>query len=80
MALAKLRLLGIVRAKLRAEVLAVRRPPDFNMTITKQERLIAERAMKEVAMLEVLAARDHRIAPSNQGQLEYSVLRKFSWR
>jgi hypothetical protein len=76
MALAKLRFLGIVRAKLRAEVLAVRRPPDFNMTITKQERLVAERATEEVAMLEVLAACDHWIAPEKEGQLEHSVLRK----
>jgi hypothetical protein len=63
MALAKLRFLRIVCAKLRAEVLAVGGPPDLNMTISKQERLIAERAAEEIAVSDVLAARDHRIAP-----------------
>jgi hypothetical protein len=60
MAHSKLRFLGVVCAKLRTEVFTVRRPPNFNMTIPKKERLVAERAAGEIAILEVLAARDHR--------------------
>ncbi len=76
MALAKLRFLSVVRAKFRTEVLTVRRAPNLNVTIAKQERLVAERATQEIASLEVLAARDHRIAPSNHGQLEHFVPRR----
>jgi len=61
----KLRFLGVICAKLRTEVFAVRRPPNFNMAIPKKERLVAERAAGEIAILEVLAARDHRIPLSN---------------
>jgi hypothetical protein len=60
MALSKLRFLSVVCAKLRTEVFAVRRPPNFNMSIPKKERLVAKRAAGEIAILEVLAARDHR--------------------
>jgi hypothetical protein len=76
MTLSKLRFLSIVRAELRTEVFTVRRTPNFNMTIPKKERLVAERAADEIAILEVLVARDHRTPPSNQRQLEYLVLKK----
>jgi hypothetical protein len=76
MAPAKLRFLSVIRAKLGTEVLTVRRTPDLNMTVAKQERLVAECATEEIASLEVLAARDHRIAPSNHGQLEHFVPRR----
>ena len=81
-ALSELRFLCVVGAKLRTEVFAVRRPPNFNMTIPKKERLVAERTTGEIAVLEVVAARDHRrpIPFSKQGQLEYFVVTKFSCR
>ena len=67
MALSELCLLCIVRAKLRTKVVAISRPPKFNMTIAKTERLVAERSAGGAAVYEVLAARDHQIPPLSEG-------------
>jgi hypothetical protein len=58
-ALLKVLFLSVVRAELRTEVVAVRRPPRFNITIAKAERLVAERAAGGPAAHEMPAARDH---------------------
>jgi len=61
-ALAKVRFLSVVCAKLRAEVITVSRPPNFNRT----EWLVAERAAAGAAVHEIPAARDHQIAPPSE--------------
>ena len=61
-ALAKVRFLSVVCAKLRAEVVTVSRPPNFNRT----EWLVAERAAGRAAVHEIPAARDHQIAPPSE--------------
>ena len=61
-ALAKVRFLSVVCAKLRAEVVTVSRPPNFNRT----EWLVAERAAARAAVHEIPAARDHQIAPPSE--------------
>ena len=58
--------LGVVGAKLRTEVVTVRRPPKFNITIAGTERLVAERAAGRAAVHEIPAARDHQIAPPSE--------------
>jgi hypothetical protein len=80
MAFAKLRFLGIVRAKLRTEMFAVGRPPNFDMAVAEKEWLVAERAAREIAALEMLAARDHPSLQPKQEQLAYLLPRKFSCR
>ena len=62
--LAKVRFLSVVCAKLRAEVVTVSRPPNFNRT----EWLVAERAAGRAAVHEIPAARDHQIAPPSEKQ------------
>jgi hypothetical protein len=66
MALSKVRFLSVVRTKLRTEVVAVRRPPKFNITIAETERLVAERAASGAAVHEIPAARDHQIPPTER--------------
>ena len=66
MALSELGFLCVVGAKLRTEVVAVRRPPKFNMTFAEKERLVAERAAGGPAVHEIPAARDHQIPPPSK--------------
>jgi hypothetical protein len=66
MTLSKVRFLRVIRAKLRTEVVAARRPPKFNITIAKTERLVAERAAGGIAVHEIPAARDHQIPPPSE--------------
>jgi len=56
----ELRLLGVVGAKLRAEVLPGGRAPDFDVAIAGTERLAAEHAAARAAADEIPAAREHR--------------------
>jgi hypothetical protein len=67
-ALSKVRFLSVVGAKLRTEVVTVRRSPKFNITIAGTERLVAERAACGAAVLEIPAARDHQIPPPSEKQ------------
>src|SRR5262245_51185041 len=69
-ALSKLRLLGVVGAKLRAEVLPGGRAPDFNVAIAGTERLAAEHAAARAAAHEIPAAREHRNLPSHWAYLD----------
>jgi hypothetical protein len=63
MMLSKARFLSVVGAKLRTEVVAVRRPPKFKITIAETERLVAEHAAVCTAVNEISAARNHQIPP-----------------
>jgi hypothetical protein len=63
MVLSKVRFLSVVGAKLRTEVVAVRRPPKFKITIAETERLVAEHAAVCTAVNEISAARNHQIPP-----------------
>src|SRR5215475_4037836 len=69
-ALSKLRLLGVVGAKLRAEVLPGGRAQDFNVAIAGTERLAAEHAAARAAAREIPAARAHRNLPSHWAYLD----------
>jgi len=69
-ALSKLRLLGVVGAKLRAEVLPGGRAPDFNVAIAGTERLAAEHAAARAAVHEIPAAREHRNLSSHLAYLD----------
>jgi hypothetical protein len=66
MMLSKARFLSVVGAKLRTEVVAVRRPPKFKITIAETERLVAEHAAVCTAVNEISAARNHQIPPPEQ--------------
>jgi hypothetical protein len=68
-ALSKARFLSVVRAKLRTEVVAVRRPPKFNVTIAGAERLVAEGAAGGAGVHEIPAARDHQIPPPSEKRI-----------
>ena len=59
MVLSKIRFLSVVGAKLRTEVVAVRRPPKFNVTIAGTERFAAEHAVDGAAVDKIPAAREH---------------------
>ena len=52
-----------VGAKLRTEVVAVRRPPKFKITIAETEWLVAEHATVWPVDDEISAARNHQIPP-----------------
>ena len=67
-AFSKLRFLGVIGAKLRAEVLPGGRAPDFHVAIAGAERLAAEHAAARAAVHEIPAARDHQIAPPSEKQ------------
>jgi len=69
-ALSKLRLLGVVGAKLRAEVLPGGRAPDFNVAIAGTERFAAEHAAARAAVHEIPAAREHRNLSSHLAYLD----------
>jgi hypothetical protein len=66
MVLSKVRFLSVVGAKLRTEVVAVRRPPKFKITIAETERLVAEHAAVCTAVNEISAARNHQIPPPSK--------------
>src|SRR5262249_47344634 len=66
----KLRLLGVVGAKLRAEVLPGGGAPDFNVAIAGTERLAAEHAAARAAVHEIPAAREHRNLSSHLAYLD----------
>jgi hypothetical protein len=66
MVLSKVRFLSVVGAKLRTEVVAVRRPPKFKITIAETERLVAEHAAVWAVDDEISAARNHQIPPPEQ--------------
>jgi hypothetical protein len=68
-ALAELRFLGVVSAKLRAEVLPGGRAPKFNVAVTGTERLSAEHAATRAAVDEIPAAHEHRSPPPNSAVL-----------
>src|SRR4029453_5240801 len=68
-ALAELRFLGVVSAKLRAEVLPGGRAPKFNVAVTGTERLSAEHAATRAAVDEIPAAHEHRSLPPNSAVL-----------
>jgi hypothetical protein len=57
MVLSKVRFLSVVGAKLRAKVVARRRPPKFNVALAKTEWLAAEYAVDGAAVDEMPAAR-----------------------
>ena len=62
MVLSKVRFLSIVGAKLRTEVVAVRRPPKFKITIAETERLVAEHAAvadDEISAAQILPRANH---------------------
>jgi hypothetical protein len=63
--LAEARFLGIIRAELRAEVLAIRGAPKFNSSVVRSERRVAVGATAG-AVVDVSAARDHRIPPASR--------------
>jgi hypothetical protein len=62
-ALAKLRFLGVVGAKLRAKVLPGRGAPKFHVAVAGTEWLAAEHAATRAAVDEIPAAREHRNLP-----------------
>jgi hypothetical protein len=68
-AFSKLRFLGVIGAKLRAEVLPGGRAPDFHVAIAGAERLAAEHAAARAAVHEIPAAREHRNLSTNLGYL-----------
>jgi hypothetical protein len=57
--LSKKHFLSVVRAKLRAKVVAGRCPPKFNVAIAGTERLAAEHAVDGAAVHEIPAACEH---------------------
>src|SRR5438128_3126684 len=69
-AFSKLRFLGVIGAKLRAEVLPGGRAPDFNVAIAGTERLAAEHAAARAAVHEIPAAREHRNLSSHLAYLD----------
>jgi hypothetical protein len=72
MVLSKVRFLSVVGAKLRTEVVAVRRPPKFKITIAETDRRVAEHAA--AADDEISAARNHQILPrANHANTNCSV-------
>src|SRR5262249_33452430 len=62
--------LGVIGAKLRAEVLPGGRAPDFNVAIAGTERLAAEHAAARAGAREKPAAREHRGSPTHLGYLD----------
>ena len=66
MVLSKIRFLSVVGAKLRTEVVAVRRPPKFKITIAETERLVAEHAAVWAVDDEISAARNHQNSPLSE--------------
>jgi hypothetical protein len=62
-ALAKLRFLGVVGAKLRAKVLPGGGAPKFHVAVAGTECLAAEHAATRAAVDEIPAAREHRNLP-----------------
>ncbi len=63
-ALSKLRLLGVVGAKLRAEVLPGGRAPDFNVAIAGTERFAAEHAQRGLPFMRYLLLVSIGISPA----------------
>jgi hypothetical protein len=49
-------------------MVAIRRAPNFNMTIADTERMVAELAAVGYAGHEIFGARDHQISPSSGKQ------------
>lgn len=70
MVLSKIRFLSVVGAKLRTEVVTVRCPPKFKITIAETERLVAEHAAVWAIDDEISAARNHQIPPEQNIQTQ----------
>jgi len=69
--LAELRLVGVVGAKFRAEVLAGRGAPKFNVAVAGAERRAAEHAAARAAVDEIPAAGEHRnLSPGTTRSLD----------
>jgi hypothetical protein len=66
MALSEVGFLSVVCAKLRTEMVAVRRPPKFKITVTETERFVAKGATSGAAVDQIPAARDHERPPSSE--------------
>jgi hypothetical protein len=67
-ALSELRFLCVGGAKLRTEVMAVRCPPKFNVTIAGTKGFVAERTAGGTRSHYISAARDHQIPPPSKNK------------
>src|SRR5262249_35049431 len=69
----EVRLLGVVGAELRAEVLAGRGTPEFDVAVAEAERLAAERAVERTAVWKIPAAGEH-ANHSFEGEPDHGVV------